>query len=48
MELREGSVFIKRQLIVNLSPAMSTVDLCLYELCTPSVGVTFVTTNLAK
>lgn len=31
-----------------LSPAMSTVDLCLYKLCSPSVGVTFVNTNLAK
>lgn len=48
MELRECSVFIKRQLIVSLSPATSTVDLCLYKLCSPSVGVTFVNTNLAK
>lgn len=48
MELRECSVFIKRQLIVYLSPAMSTVDLCRHKLCSPSVGVTFVNTNLAK
>lgn len=48
MELRECSVFIKRQLIVYLSPAMGTVDLCLYKLCSPSVGVTFVNTSLAK
>lgn len=47
MELRECSTFIKRQLIVYLSPAMSTADLCLYKLCSPNAGVTFVTQSLS-
>lgn len=47
MELRESSTFIKRQLIVHLSPAMNAADLCLYKLCSPSVGVAFVTQILS-
>jgi len=48
MALRERSMFIKRQLIMHLSSATGTADLCLYKLCSPSVGVTFVTRSFSK
>lgn len=48
MALREYGMFIKRQLITYLSPAMSTADLHLYKLRNPSAGVTSVTRHSSK